>query len=55
MIIFYNFINKFQFDNFNDFIRDENNKDYFKGIITKFNQGLDQYSQFRISETEEKS
>lgn len=49
------FIFKIQFDNFNEFINDEKNKDYFKGLITKFNQGLDQYSQFRISETEEKA
>ena len=43
------------FEDFGDFIRDEENKEYFKGLIEKFNQGLDHFSSFRANEEEEKT
>lgn len=35
-------------------MKEDRNKGYFKGLIIKYNQGLDQYSTFRASENEEK-
>lgn len=35
-------------------MRADINNQYFKALINKFNSGLDQYSQFRLSESEEK-